>query len=124
MKRGVDITRIALSRAEIKKLRWISKREPVCEDVLEEDNTAQRLYHRGLIERTYSDRYPYTQPPYGIIEIPHNAFQLSDEGWQYLNRAREQDSERRITRFIAIWGAITGTISLLIEAVQYFQSLR
>lgn len=121
MSRSVDITKIALSRSEIRKLRWINKHAPVCEKILDENQIARRLYDRDLIELTYSEKYPYTEPPYGVIEIPHNAVCLSDEGLQYLNRVQDQNSDRRITRLIATWGAVTGTISLLIEAVQCFR---
>lgn len=123
MSGNIDITKIALSRSETKKLRWVAKHEPVHDTILNEDQVAQRLYDRGLLEVTYSKQYPYEAPPYGVISIPYNAIQLSDPGRQYLNRVREQDSERRVTRIIAIWGAVTGTISLLIQVMQYFQQL-
>lgn len=116
----IDITQIALSRAEIKKLRWISKHEPVDERIIEKCPCVQRLYERGLIERCYSERFPYTEPPYGVIEIPCNAFQLSDAGRQYLNRRREIESELRFTRAVAIWGGITGTAAIIVEIWLHF----
>lgn len=119
VKREIDITKISLSRAEIKRLRWIEMNEPVQEEHIERDPLSLRLYERGLIERCYSSQFPY-MPPYGVIEIPHNAFRLNDAGRQYLNRRKEIDSEIRFTRTIAIYGAITGTAAIIAEIVLHF----
>ena len=119
MKREIDITKISLSRDESKKLRWMYKHEPIQEQIIEEDLTMLRLYERGLIERCCAKQFPYA-PPEGVIEIPHNAFCLSDAGRQLLNRYREQDSDRRFTRILAIWGAITGTAAIGVEIWLHF----
>ena len=119
MRRETDITKIALSREEIRKLRWISKHEPVQEQDIECDPLSLRLYKRDMIERCCSDRFPYV-PASGTVEIPHNAFRLTDAGWQFLNRRQEQDSERRFTKVLAIWGAVTGTAAIIVEIWLHF----
>ena len=115
-----DITKISLSHDEVKKLRWISKHEPVQEHIIEENPILSRLYERDLIERCYSEKFPYAEPPDYVIEIPYNAFCLNDAGRQFLNRYQEQNSDRRFTRALAIWGAITGTAAIIVEIWLHF----
>mgnify|MGYP004657418057 CR=1 len=116
----IDITKIALSRDEVKKLRWISKHEPVQDHIIEENPILSRLYERDLIEPCCSEKFPHTELPEYVVGIPYNAFCLSDAGRQFLNRYREQNSDRRFTRALAIWGAITGTVSIIVEIWLHF----
>jgi len=117
MHRNIDITKLALSRPEEKKLEWIAINEPVPENETRADPISNTLYERGLIELTCTNHFPFE--PEGI-EIPHNAFRVSDAGKQYLNLIQARRSDRRITTIIAIWGAATGTAALLIDIVKWF----
>lgn len=120
MNYDVDITKIALSHTEAKKLRWLSKHEPVHDKGIENNAAAYRLYKRGLIERCYSERFPYEMPSRGIVEIPVNAFRLTDAGQQYLNYCYKQDRDRWVTWILALWGAITGSVSIAVEIWLHF----
>lgn len=115
-----DITKIALSPAELKKLRWISKNGPIEMTTTSSDPVIDILFDRGLLESTYSDKFPYSRVS-GIVGIPRNAFEVSDLGRQYLNLVSKQSKDAVITRIIAIWGAITGTVAIVVEIWLHFQ---
>lgn len=48
-------------------------------------------------------------------------FSITSEGIAFLEEKPGKDFDRWLTRFCAIWGAITGTAALILEAVLHFQ---
>ena len=102
MDKEIDITKIALSRKEIKLLRKIRQLGVISDSQNELDSVISRLYDRGVIQRTCSNQFPFPELVDGFVTIPYNAFEISDAGMQYLNMIQDRNTERFKTRTIAI----------------------
>lgn len=117
MSQVVDISKIGLSGDEIKMLLHIRDHGPVSLSSMHESPIITTLFHRQLLELTFSEQFP--QRSIGTVPFICNAVQINDSGRQYLNRYNEAKKERSaewiryiITTFIAILALILSAIAL------------
>lgn len=117
-----------MDRLTVKVLKYLSKQhEPVhLEKILSRfgKNSEKSMEYLG----TYG--YAKDKKTIGGIEVrngkPQPSFvsnkmwEITSAGIDYIQHKPGNDFDRWITRLVAIWGAITGTIALLIELAQYF----
>ena len=117
-----------MDRLTVKVLKYLRKQnEPVCLDKILDlyGKTAQKS-----IEYLESQGYATDKKVFGGMEYrngkPRPAF-VSNRFWEITSKVIDfiqhkpgQDFDRWATRLVAIWGAITGTIALLLELWQRF----
>lgn len=70
-----DVKQIELNAKEYKTLREVEKLGCVSDEVAD-TYPYDYLLRLGLLERGYSDRYPYTPLP-GVVEIPLSVYSAS-----------------------------------------------
>lgn len=93
--KDVDITKVSLSKPELRKLKFIAKSELIERKLFDQDEVISRLSNRGLIEFTCSDKFGYDHIE-GILGVMPNSISLSDAGQQYLNRTTSLTKKERI----------------------------
>lgn len=125
--KDIDITKIALAKDEMQKLKHIAKIEPIDARDFCSDDVLSRLYERKLIEMTHSDKFP-EQRLEGLGAMP-NALYLTDAGKQFLNLTRDrEDREKRRFRHdwkIATFSALAGALlsKPLWSGIEFFVTL-
>lgn len=91
-----SIDDIELSSSELKVLRTILRQGAISDEPLLHDiEPYPYLYRTGLIERFYSDEFPYRDRV--ELSIPLNAIRVSDLGRMYLARTSRINGENRLS---------------------------
>ena len=77
-----------------------------------------------LCKRYFLQRelFPWEIEAVEEYETPPYSYQISDFGRAYLEALPGELIDRWFTRIFALWGAITGTIAVIVEVCQYLQS--
>jgi len=115
-----------MDKLSLKVLRYISKSENV--------NRSEIISKFGdraksSINYLYSEKYIESGQTYiGLdhnrrpVSISNGVFQINSKGRAYLEEHPGKAFDRWLTRFCAIWGAITGTAAIIVEIWLHFLS--
>ena len=76
------------------------------------------LYSEKYIES--GQTYIGPDPNKRLVSINTGVFQISSKGRAYLEENPGKVFDRWLTRFCAIWGALTGTAAIIAEIVLHF----
>lgn len=89
----IDAGIIELSKSEKKILRMLLNNGMMPDEpLINEVDPYPYLYRTDLIEKCYSEKFPYEDPGPGLISIPVNAIRITDKGRITLRRSQSSSS--------------------------------
>ncbi|MFB2021698.1 hypothetical protein ACEVJL_09425 [Pseudoflavonifractor sp. P01025] len=112
----IDTSAIELSGTEKKILRTLLNSGVMPDEPLTDEMDPYPYLHRtNLIERCYSEKYPYEHPGPGVITIPLNAIRITDKGRVALRRSQSNSSHWK-------WQIVCDIATLVISLAAFIKS--